>query len=526
MEHEGLGLLCIQETRVQGATYFTSGGYFIICSGGDADREYAGVGFIVAPSLRRAVRGFKQLSERLCSIRLRISGGTAVFMSAYAPQSGRSYESRQEFFDDLEEFYMQEKTHGPCYILGDMNARLHTVRNGEHDVMGPAVFGNPKAKPDATSNRELLVEMCQRHALIIANTMFEAPSEHLVTYHDLSAHPKEEISYSKFAQIDLMLVSSQWAASVCDVRSNRDKALQSHHFLVTSRLLISIPKTERKRRDNSKNALSQKDVQNTFAQTFARVCKEALGTIGSEGVTPEDAANAVKKGFTEATDKALPERFAKPNRPWISDATLRLIDERDEARRAGDWRWESLANWNVKASAKADRRAWLDELVEDGNWRAVKAVKKGFKQQHGRLKNRTGEMVSSDERSEAFAEYYEHVQWKKPAEHDMPQKPPLGPELPVNMGPVTIQEVRRALKKLKRGKAAGKDGFTSDFWKALLASDEALALATAVCEACWQYKRMPGDWCEAIVVPIFKKGDVADPSNYRPIPFWRWDTRS
>jgi len=519
MENEGLDLLCIQETHVRGAPYFLSDGYLVICSGSDADREYAGVGFIVSPSLRPAVRGFKQLSERLCSIRLRVSGGAIVFISAYAPQNGRSYEQRQDFFNALGEFYVQEKSHGPSYILGDLNARLHVVRDGEGDVIGPAVFGNPRAQTDATSNRELLVEMCKRHSLTIANTLFEAPAEQLVTYYDLSAHAKDDITPRKFAQLDLVLVPLPWASSIAYVRSNRDKALQSHHFLVTAGLSISISKTQPKERNKSKNlkALQDTGVQATFAGTFVRVCTEALGKLQAGDVTPEGAASAIKEGFVAAADEALPERTAQAHRPWISDTTLGFIDERDEARRASDWRWEMKVNKNVKASAKADRRAWLDALVEDGSWHAVKAAKKDHKHQHGRLKNRAGELVSSDERTEAFAEYYEQVQWKQPAAEELPRRPALGPELPVNMGTITVEEVRRALRKLKSGKAAGRDGFTSDFWKALLANDEAVTLAATVCKACWAHKRLPESWHEALVVPIFKKGDVADPSNYRPI---------
>jgi len=59
MKEANMGLLCIQETHVPGAPYYNSDGFLIICSGSDAAREYAGVGFIVAPELRSAVLGFK-----------------------------------------------------------------------------------------------------------------------------------------------------------------------------------------------------------------------------------------------------------------------------------------------------------------------------------------------------------------------------------------------------------------------------------------------------------------------------------
>jgi len=97
---------------------------------------------VVAPHLRDAILGFKQESERLASIRIRVSGGVVVFITAYAPHSGRSCEERRDFYENLSAFYEAERSHGPCFILGDMNARLHTVRLGEEDILGPGVFGN------------------------------------------------------------------------------------------------------------------------------------------------------------------------------------------------------------------------------------------------------------------------------------------------------------------------------------------------------------------------------------------------
>ena len=109
------------------------------------------------------------------------------------------------------------------------------------------------------------------------------------------------------------------------------------------------------------------------------------------------------------------------------------------------------------------------------------------------------------------------MQWAEPIPRELPHKPALGEELPVEMGDVTISEVRWALQQLKRGKAAGKDGVPSDFWKALLVEDAALEWAAALCQTCWQRKCIPEEWHEAIVIPIFKKGDSADANNNRPI---------
>ena len=61
MEERGIGILCLQETHRAGADYFfTEKGYLLILSGGPVgQREWAGVGFIIASFFRRSIIGFQ-----------------------------------------------------------------------------------------------------------------------------------------------------------------------------------------------------------------------------------------------------------------------------------------------------------------------------------------------------------------------------------------------------------------------------------------------------------------------------------
>ena len=125
--------------------------------------------------------------------------------------------------------------------------------------------------------------------------------------------------------------------------------------------------------------------------------------------------------------------------------------------------------------------------------------------------------MSSEERPEAFAEFYAQVQWQEADAQDMPEGPAIGTELPVNTGCITAQEVKGALRSLKKGKAAGSDGLNSDLWKAIIEDDSAVKWATVLCQACWAHKQIPAERHVATVIPVFKKGSGAEPNNYRPI---------
>ena len=77
MIENSLLVLCLQETHVANSDYYvTNRGYTVILSGtGSTERERAGVGFIVAPSALSAVIGFRQVSARLCCLKVRTPGG-------------------------------------------------------------------------------------------------------------------------------------------------------------------------------------------------------------------------------------------------------------------------------------------------------------------------------------------------------------------------------------------------------------------------------------------------------------------
>ena len=71
-----------------------------------------------------------------------------------------------------------------------------------------------------------------------------------------------------------------------------------------------------------------------------------------------------------------------------------------------------------------------------------------------------------------MAKHLETVQWRvRPA--GLVDGPPLGPELPVNLEPISEREVTLAFAKLKWGRAAGPDAFPGDSGKLSSKTDRA-----------------------------------------------------
>ena len=116
-----------------------------------------------------------------------------------------------------------------------------------------------------------------------------------------------------------------------------------------------------------------------------------------------------------------------------------------------------------------------------------------------------------------MATYLEQVQWKlRPA--NLIDNEALGPPLPVSEVAFTMQEVGKAIRQLKSGKAAGPDDIPAEYWKAISQTPGGLKWVTELCNTTWAAHKIPEAWRHATVSTIYNnKGPIHMCENYRPI---------
>jgi len=83
------------------------------------------------------------------------------------------------------------------------------------------------------------------------------------------------------------------------------------------------------------------------------------------------------------------------------------------------------------------------------------------------------------------------------------------------MGELTEEEMRRELKKLKMGKAAGADGIKNEAW--LNGGGKIRLKLGEVISGVWRGDGFPDSWRVGVVVPIWKRGDRNVVENYRGV---------
>ena len=73
-------------------------------------------------------------------------------------------------------------------------------------------------------------------------------------------------------------------------------------------------------------------------------------------------------------------------------------------------------------------------------------------------------------------------------------------------------EVKWALESIITNKACGGDGILVELFQIL--KDDAVKVLLSVCQQIWKTQQWPQDWKRSVFIPIPKKGNAKEGSNY------------
>ncbi|KAK3561697.1 hypothetical protein QTP86_012539 [Hemibagrus guttatus] len=130
------------------------------------------------------------------------------------------------------------------------------------------------------------------------------------------------------------------------------------------------------------------------------------------------------------------------------------------------------------------------------------------------IKDRDGRVLTSEESVQRrWKEYFEELM-NEENEREKRVEGVNSVEQKVNK--IRKDEIRKALKRMKSGKAVGPDDIPVEVWKCL--GEAAVEFLTSLFNRVLESEKMPEEWRRSVLVLIFKnKGDVQSCSNYRGI---------
>ena len=178
----------------------------------------------------------------------------------------------------------------------------------------------------------------------------------------------------------------------------------------------------------------------------------------------------------------------------------------------------SRAHKEANNSAKRDKDIFLNEIADRAE-RAAAAGQQGILYQMSKtlagkrrkadipVKDKEGRAISEqEEKIKRWAEYFKEL-LNRPQPDNPPEILPARRDLPILCDPPTKEEIRRSVRQLNSGKAAGPDQIPPEALKANveMAVDELEGLFYKI----WMKEKYPYDWKEGHIVKLLKKGDLS-----------------
>ena len=248
--------------------------------------------------------------------------------------------------------------------------------------------------------------------------------------------------------------------------------------------------------------------------------------------TPEhnsvDTNWAYFKDTIRATiDKCVPSKntSGKYRPPWFTSEINRLIRKRQRSynkakKSSKEADWTRFVNIRKETQTKLRKahQEYVNKLISDENcntkdmWRYLKGLRKDSCGVSTLVANGTSAHTPHD-KAQMLNKQFSSVFTKE----DLRTSPIIPKRNIPKMPPVKVTEkgVLNLLQKLNTRKACGSDGIPAIFLKSC--ARELCTPLAFIIQQTINLKAVPNDWREAMITPIFKKGDRTSPGNYRPV---------
>ena len=144
-------------------------------------------------------------------------------------------------------------------------------------------------------------------------------------------------------------------------------------------------------------------------------------------------------------------------------------------------------------------------------FKKIRDAKGKFHAKMGLIKERNGmDLTEAKDIKKRRQEYTEEL-YKKDL-HDQDNHDDLITNLETD---ILESEVKWALGSITTNKASGGDGILVELFQTL--KDDAVKVLHSICQQVWKTQQWPQDWRRSVFIPIPKKGNAKECSNYRTI---------
>ncbi|KAK3552217.1 hypothetical protein QTP86_005984 [Hemibagrus guttatus] len=331
-------------------------------------------------------------------------------------QHGCELEEKERFWSELDEV-MESIPMGERVVIGaDFNGHVGEGNTGDEEVMGK--FGVKERNLEG----QMVVDFAKRMDMAVVNTYFQKREEHRVTYK----------SGGRSTQVDYILCRRGNLKEISDCKVVVGESVARQHRMVVCRMTLMVCKKKRSKIEEKTKWWELKKEE--CCEEFREKLRQALG---GQVVLPDD---------WETTAEVIRET----GRKVLGVSSGRRKEDKET------WWWNEEVQDRIQRKRLAKKKWDMDRTEEN-------------RQEYKELQHRVKRAVSKA-KQKAYDELYTRLDTRE-GQKDLyrlaRQRDRDGKDVQQKVDKIRKDEVRKALKRMKSGKAVGPDDIPVEVWKCL-----------------------------------------------------------
>ncbi|KAK3534694.1 hypothetical protein QTP86_023796 [Hemibagrus guttatus] len=375
---------------------------------------------------------------------------------------GCELEEKERFWSELDEVMESIPTGERVVIGADFNGHVGEGNTGDEEVMGK--FGVKERNLEG----QMVVDFAKRMDMGVVNTYFQKREEHRVTYK----------SGGRRTQVDYILCRRGNLKEISDCKVVVGESVARQHRMVVCRMTLMVCK--KKRSEIEKKTKWWKLKKEECCEEFRQKLRQALG---GQVVLPDDwetTAEVIRETGRKVLGVSSGRRKEDKETWWWNEEVQDSVQRKRLAKKKWDMdrteenrqEYKELQRRVKREVSKAKQKAY-DELYtrldtregEKDLYRLARQRDRDGKdvQQVRVIKDRDGRVLTSEESVQRrWKEYFEELMNE---ENEREKRVEGVNSVEQKVDKIRKDEVRKALKRMKSGKAVGPDDIPVEVWK-------------------------------------------------------------
>ncbi|XP_068701956.1 craniofacial development protein 2-like [Montipora capricornis] len=206
----------------------TATGQSILYSGRE-EEHHREVGLILKKEVRKTLLKRNLVNERIMGAHFNSRYAKLTVIQMYAPTNDANDESKEEFYDQLQQEVETTPRNDVLIVMGGLNAKIGEDNKGWEKVMGQHGLGR------MNENGERLATFCGNNDLVAGGNLFKHRDIYKITWTSPNAKDRN--------QSDHIIINGKYRGLLMDTREMRGADANSHGLKLRS--------TKRKRREKT-----------------------------------------------------------------------------------------------------------------------------------------------------------------------------------------------------------------------------------------------------------------------------------